>query len=132
MALHNSNRLRVPVEEAIESMVHVLGMRKEALLLCSTLDENAFVGPGNCFSLEKGLPSDEVLFEFPKRIGAHALLIGSRASASVLIPQRSDIDLTRRLIAAGNKAHIPVLEHVLVEGSQFRLMRASLEEGLLD
>jgi hypothetical protein len=113
-------------------MVDVLGARCQNLLLCSTLDGNRSVGPGDCFSLHDGLPSETALFELPKRLGAAAVLIGTTAVRSVLEPDAADIALTRRLIAAGVATGIPVLEHILVKDNRFRLMRESLEGGLLD
>jgi len=110
-------------------MVAVLGPGDWPVLLCSPIDAEGFVVAGNHFSLDRDLPSDEVLMELPRRKNAIAVLFGSPASGTVIEPDPTDIALTRRLIAAGEKAGIPVDEHILVERNAFRIMRGSLEEA---
>ena len=123
--------IRVPIVDAIECMVAVLGSDGPSILLCSTVDDDGFVGPGNAFSLEGGFPSADVLLELPRRFGADAMLFGSRATRSIFDPDELDTRLFGYLEHATRKAGIYLVEHVLVRGNTFRLMReASGAEGL--
>jgi hypothetical protein len=115
--------IRVSIVDAIECMVAVLGSDGPPILLCSTVDDDGFVGPGNAFSLENGWPSAEVLLELPRRIGATAMLFGSRATRSVFDPDDRDTTLFAYLEETTEAAGIFLVEHVLIRENTFRLMR---------
>lgn len=125
-------RLRVPVVDAIECMVHVLGIGSDSILLVSTVDDGGYVGPGDSFSLSSGVPSPDVLFHLHRQVGASSVLFGSRAALSIFDPEQTDVHLTRSLLSAAHFAGIDVVEHVLVSGNSFRLMLESLENNYLD
>jgi hypothetical protein len=110
-------------------MVHVLGSGGSPILLCSPVDARGFVGSGDAFSLDAGWPSADVLFEFPRRVSASAVLFGSPATHSVFDPDECDTKLYRYLKSSAASYGIALLEHVLVAGNMFRLMgMASGEE----
>lgn len=117
-------------EDAIEAMVATLGQPGPSVLLCSTLDERGFVGPGDCFSLADSPPSPDVLLHLALKFGAPAIMCGSRATRSVYEPEECDYDLTHWLTAAARSAGLFLFEHVLVDGRTFRLMRHSIEGDL--
>lgn len=121
---------RITAGEALECMVVTLGRPGPDVLLVSTIDEQGFVGPGDCFELSNTLPSAEVIFQLPVSLGAPAVLCGSRATHSVLEPDERDLERTRWLLAGAEQYGIVLDEHVLVQQETFRLMRESIEEGL--
>lgn len=124
-------RTRIEVADAIDAMVAVLGPPSdgnEGILLLSSVDQDGFVGPGEALSLVNGIPTDDQLLRIPRSVGASAVLFGSRATLSVFDPETLDVELTRCLLRAGDRAGIPVVEHVLVDGPRFRLMRDSLHD----
>lgn len=121
--MHEAFRIRVDIGYAIELMVGVLGEASERVLLISTIGPDGYVGPGECLSLERQLPSPEVLMEMPRRLGASGALFGSPAVGSVFEPDEADLLLFRHLLEASEQAKIPLVEHVLVKGDTFRLMR---------
>lgn len=121
-------RIRVDICYAIELMVGVLGNSAKRVLLISTVGPDGYVGPGESLSLERQLPSPEVLMELPRRLGASGVLFGSPAVGSVFEPDEADLMLFRRLLQACEDVKIPLIEHVLVKGDTFRLMREA--EGL--
>ena len=110
-------------------MVLTLAPPGPDVLLVSTIDEQGFVGPGDCFALSEPLPSAEVIFQLPVSLGAPMVLCGSRAAHSVLEPDERDLERTRWLLAAAEKYGVVLDEHLLVHGETFRLMRESVEEG---
>ena len=117
-------------EEAIESMVATLGPPGPPVLLCSTLDERGFVGPGDCFALDESPPSGDVILHLALKLGAPAILCGTRATRSVFEPEECDYNLTRRLTTIARVGGIVLTEHVLVKGKIFRFMRQSIEGDL--
>lgn len=123
--------LRIPWDQAAAAMVAVLGTEGPPILLVSTLDEDGYVGPGDCFSLAETHPSPEVVTHLATKLRAPAILCGTRATRSVLEPDESDIALTHWLIGAAQHSGCELFEHVLVQGQTFRLMRESLADGLI-
>lgn len=118
---------RIRIDDAIECMVATLGEPGPHVLLCSTLDERGFVGPGNCFALDEALPSVDVVFHLALSLGAPAVLCGSRATHSVLEPDERDFELTRWLLAGAAMNSVFLDEHILVQGKMFRAMKESIE-----
>lgn len=121
---------RITVGDAIDCMVATLGRSGPDVLLVSTIDEQGFVGPGDCFDLSKTFPSTEVIFQLPVSLDAPLVLCGSRATRSVLEPDERDLELTRWLLAGAEKYGVVLDEHILVQRQTFRFMRESIEEGL--
>lgn len=117
-------------EDAIESMVATLGPPGPPVLLCSTLDERGFVGPGDCFDLDESPPSADVLVHLAVKLGAPAILCGSRATRSVLEPEECDYNLTSWLTTTAKARGLVLFEHILVQGKTFRFMRHSIEGDL--
>lgn len=116
--------------EAIQLMIAVLGDGSEPILLASSVDRLGYVGPGDCFSLESGLPSPEVLTHFLEWTGAPGILFGSRASRSVFEPDEADLALHRHLLKATQAAGAMLVDHLLVKGDLVRFMKDSA--GLLE
>jgi hypothetical protein len=109
--------------DAIELMVAVLSDSREDVLLVSTVDAEGFVGPGDCFSLDKGPPSPEVLFELTRRTKAAGILCGSRATRSVFDPDEADTQLFEHLLSESMIARVLLIEHLLVKEHMVRFMR---------
>ena len=127
-------RTRIEVADAIDAMVAVLGSPSdgnEGILLLSSIDQDGFVGPGEALSLVNGIPTDDQLFRIPRSVGASAVLYGSPATRSVFDPDPRDVELTKRLLHAGDRTGITIVEHVLVDGPRFRLMCESLRDSLI-
>lgn len=126
--LRDSRRfVRVPIIEAVECMVPVLSDAREDLLLYATV-VGTFVGPGDCHLLlgpHRMLPSDEVLFYLARQHGASAMLFGSRATGSIIEVEAKDRQLSERLLAAGARANIEVVDHILVKHGMFRFMSST-------
>jgi hypothetical protein len=108
--------LRVLVGDAIECMVSTLSRTTEDALLCSTVF-GSYVGPCDCHMLSKPdrlLPSDEVLLYVARRPGAKTVLFGSQSWGPIQSIHYRDTVLTGRLLSAGGRNGIRVLDHVVV------------------
>lgn len=116
-------RIRVPLVDAIELMVGVLGAGWEPILLASSVDAWGYVGPGDCFSLEDGFPSLEVLSHFVHWTGATGILFGSRATHSVFEPDDVDTALHQHLLTATEAAGATLVDHLLVKDDLVRFMK---------
>ncbi|HWC14116.1 MAG TPA: hypothetical protein VG929_05930 [Actinomycetota bacterium] len=120
----------ITILDAIECMVATLGPPGPNVLLCSTVDKDGIVGPGNCFDLRGAPPSYDCVFQLAASLGAPAVLCGSRAAHSLLEPDDADFRLTRWLMDGAVRSNISLAEHIIVKDDMFRVMKKSLEEGL--
>lgn len=118
-------RIRVPLGEAIRLMIAVLGQGSEPILLVSSVDELGDVGPGDCFSLEDGPPSQDLLAHFISWTEAPGVLFGSRATRSVFDPDEFDLHLHQQLLSATEAAGATLVDHLLVKGDIVRVMKKS-------
>jgi hypothetical protein len=124
-------QIRVDIEIALECMAEVLGKASDDVLLVSTVFGD-YVGPGDCHLLggsERALPSDEVLFNLTRRVGAKELLLASRSSGPITQLHEPDVLLFERLLAAVVRNDLKILDHVVVApGGLIRFMRESIFE----
>lgn len=112
-------------EDAIDSLVPIVGRVEGEVIFATCIDEQGFVGESECFaSLEQPkttLPMDE-LFYLPQEMNAAAVMFTSKSSGPITELHDCDVQFTERLIQTGRKLRILVYEHVLVEDDKFRLM----------
>lgn len=114
----------ITIIDAMQCMVPVLSDTEDDLLLASTVF-GEFVGPGDGHLLGLGtraLPSDEVLFYSARQTGARAMLFGSRSSGYIGDLHDTDVDLARRLLEAGERNGIEVVEVLVARDHMFRFM----------
>lgn len=65
---------------------------------------------------KQGIPAP-LLLERPKQVGASSIIFASNTTNALCGPHQTDIDFTRRLVAAGERAGIPVIDHYLVDSN---------------
>lgn len=126
---------QVDIATANACMGSALGTADTNLLLVSTVFGD-YVGPGDCHSLAgpmRALPSDEVLFNLAREVGAEAILFGSASSGPIEEIHESDVSLYDKLKAAIRRNNLEMVDLILVgSGDLFRLMSASPLQGRSD
>ncbi len=122
-------QIRVDIGTALECMASVLGRVRSDFLLVSTVFGDD-VGPGDCHVLtgpDRSLPSDEVMFNLARKVGAKEMLFGSVSSGPIDQVHDQDVILFDRLLEAVVRNDLKMVDHVLVApGGLIRLMRESL------
>jgi hypothetical protein len=116
--------IRVPIADAIECMVATLSRATADVLLCSTVF-GGYVGPGDCHLLSprhRSPPSDEVLLYLARRTAAECVLFGSRSYGPIDRVHDEDLELTERLLGAGIRNGILIVDHIVVADNMFRFM----------
>jgi hypothetical protein len=119
----------ITVVDAMQCMVPVLSEARDDILLTSTVF-GEYVGPGDGHLLADGtraLPSDEVLFYLARDTGAKEILCGCRSSGDIRDLHDADVGLARRLLAAGDRNGVHVLDLIVVRDGLFRFMSASTD-----
>jgi hypothetical protein len=118
---------RVPIVDAIESLVPILSQLPDGVMAATAvfgdvagpLEIAIFQGP------ERTLPPDDVLFHLAHESGAGAMLFASPAAGSIVNVAERDIELSKGLLAAGERAGIEIIDHIVVKDGAFRFMSST-------
>jgi DNA repair protein RadC len=126
----NGPQVRARPEDAIESLVGIVGGIDGEVVFATCIDADGCVGDSECFAArdktKESLPVGEI-FHLARRRGAAAVLVTSTAREPIERIAESDIGYTRRLIEAGDALGIPLFDHVLVSGKKFKIMSQSTD-----
>ncbi|HEU4488028.1 MAG TPA: JAB domain-containing protein [Actinomycetota bacterium] len=118
-------QIKVKPEDAIESLVKIIGGVDAEIVFVTCIDDNGDVSDSECFASatepKNSLPLDE-LFYLAEQMGAPAVMFTSTSSGPITELHECDVDFTRRLIEGGRERGIIVHDHILVEGDTFRIM----------
>lgn len=121
-----STKFAFGVDDVAEALIPILRqIDEENVVFVTGIDDDGFPKDSECFtSSDKPLSSlpVDLLFHLPQSQNLPAVVVTSRTHDE---SEDSIVEFTRRLIEAGDRAEVEVLDHLCVDGVGHRQMRTT-------
>ncbi len=123
--LYKPRKIQVPEDafELIRSFLEDADREMFTVIYLNTKNEPTAIHTVSVGTLNSSLVHPREVFKAAVLVNAASLILAHNHPSNDVQPSREDIEITRKLVDAGNILGVQVLDHIVVGSGRFRSMK---------